>query len=103
MLALLLFGSTSVAQDDSSEKWLLVEVTNEAGEPLKSACVTVVPKEGEIVFRNADSRGRVRLRKPAAGNYRVVVKVDGYTAQKREVVIGSKSETVAFSLQPRGN
>lgn len=102
-LALLLISGLSQAQDDSSEKWLLVEVTNEAGEPLKRACVTVVPKEGEIVFRNADSRGRVRLKKPAAGNYRVVVKVDGYEAQKREVVVGSKSETVAFSLQPRGN
>lgn len=102
-LALLLISGLSQAQDDSSEKWLLVEVTNEAGEPLKRACVTVVPKEGEIVFRKADSRGRVRLKKPAAGNYRVVVKVDGYEAQKREVVVGSKSETVAFSLQPRGN
>lgn len=103
LIALLLFVGQSTAQDDSSEKWLLVEVTNETGEPLKSACVTVVPKEGEIVFRNADSRGRVKLKKPAAGNYRVVVKVDGYEAQKREVVIGSKSEKVAFSLQPRAN
>jgi hypothetical protein len=102
LLTLVLLCGLSLAQGDS-EKWLLVEVTDEAGEPLPRACVTVVPKEGEIVFRNADSRGRVRLKKPAAGNYRVVVKVDGYEAQKREVVIGPKSETVAFSLQPRGN
>lgn len=102
LLALLLLSSFSFAQD-SSEKWLLVEVTDMSGQPLKSACVTFVPKEGEIVFRNADSRGRVKLKKPVAGNYRVVVKVDGYEAQKREVIIGSKSETVAFTLQPRGN
>lgn len=102
MLAFAICAGLSVAQE-SSDKWLLVEVTNESGEPLKSACVTVVPKEGEIVFRNADSRGRVRLRKPAAGNYRVVVKVDGYQAQKREVTVGSESETVAFALQPRAN
>jgi Carboxypeptidase regulatory-like domain len=102
VLALFIFSSLSFAQE-SSDKWLLVEVTDVSGQPLKRACVTVVPREGEIVFRNADSRGRVKLRKPAAGNYRVVVKVDGYEAQKREVTIGSESETVAFSLQPRGN
>jgi hypothetical protein len=102
VLALLLCGSVASAQGDH-EKWLLVEVTDMNGQPLKSACVTFVPKEGEIVFRNADSRGRVKLKKPTADKYRVVVKVEGYEAQKREVTIGSKSETVAFSLQPRGN
>ena len=102
LLALLLFASFGFAQD-SSDKWLLVEVTDMNGQPLKSACVTFVPREGEIVFRNADSRGRVKLKKPTADKYRVVVKVEGYEAQKREVTIGSKSETVAFSLQPRGN
>ena len=102
ILTLALLCSYGLAQD-SSDKWLLVEVKDASGEPLSRACVTVVPKEGEIVFRNADSRGRVKLKKPAAGNYRVVVKVDGYEAQKREIAIGSGSETVAFTLQPRGN
>ena len=82
---------------------MLVEVTNANGQPLKQACVTFVPKEGEIIFRNADSRGRVKLKRPDAAMYRVVVKVDGYEAQKREVTIGSSSETVAFTLQPREN
>lgn len=99
----LLLGGGVVQAQESSDKWLLVEVKDASGEPLSRACVTVVPKEGEIVFRNADSRGRVKLKKPAAGSYRVVVKVDGYEAQKREVAIGSRSETVAFTLQPRGN
>jgi Carboxypeptidase regulatory-like domain len=102
VLMLVLCGSFTLAQTES-ERWLLVEVTNASGEPLKRACVTVVPKEGEIVFRNADSRGRVKLKKPAAGNYRVVVKVDGYEAQKREVTIGSGDKTVAFTLQAREN
>jgi hypothetical protein len=102
VLALLLYGSVALAQGDS-EKWLLVEVSDASGQPLKRACVTVVPREGEIVFRNADSRGKVKLKRPAAGKYRVVVKVEGYEAQKREVTIGSKSETVAFTLQPREN
>jgi hypothetical protein len=101
-LALLLCGSLAQAQTDS-DRWLLVEVTDVAGQPLKHACVTFVPKEGEIIFRNADSRGRVKLKRPAAGNYRVVVKVEGYEAQKREVIVGSTNETVAFSLQPRAN
>jgi hypothetical protein len=96
-------GLTPLAQEGSEQQWLLVEVTNESGRPLRRACVTVVPRTGEIVFRNADSRGRVKLKKPQAGNYRVVVKVDGYEAQKREVIIGAKSETIAFTLQPRGN
>jgi hypothetical protein len=103
LIALLLFAGLGFAQDKSSDKWLLVEVTDTNGQPLKEACVTFVPKEGEIVFRNADSRGRVKLKRPAARSYRVVVKVEGYEAQKREVTIGSTSETVAFSLQPRGN
>ena len=101
-LALVLCSGFSFAQE-SSEKWLLVEVTDASGQPLKQACVTFVPKEGEIIFRNADSRGRVKLKRPEAARYRVVVRVDGYEAQKREVIIGSKSETVAFTLQPRAN
>ena len=101
-LALVLCGGFSFAQE-SSEKWLQVEVTDASGQPLKQACVTFVPPEGEIIFRNADSRGRVKLKRPEAARYRVVVKVDGYEAQKREVTIGSKNETVAFTLQPRAN
>ena len=99
-LALLLCGGVAHAQGNS-EKWLLVQVTDVSGQPLRSACVTFVPREGEIVFRKADSRGRVRLKKPLAESYRVVVKADGYQAQKREVTLGSKGEMVSFTLQPR--
>ena len=102
-LLLLCGGSLCLAQQRDSDRWLTVEVTDAVGQPLKQACVTFVPKEGEIVFRKADARGRVRLKRPEADRYRVVVKVDGYEAQKREVVIGSKSETVAFALQARAN
>ena len=79
----------------------MVEVTDASGQPLKHACVTFVPKEGEIVFRKADGRGHVKLKKPAASSYRVVVKVEGFEAQKREVNVSEKGETVAFALQPR--
>jgi hypothetical protein len=100
LLALLLCGGVALAQSDS-ERWLLVEVTDERGQPLKRACVTFVPRAGEITFRNADSRGRVKLKRPAVGKYRVVVKVDGYEAQKREVTVDANNETVAFKLLPR--
>jgi hypothetical protein len=76
-------------------------VTNDEGHPLGNACVTVIPKEGEITFRKADKRGRVKLKGMQPGSYRVVVKVDGYEAQKKQVAIGASVETVAFSLQPR--
>jgi hypothetical protein len=90
-----------VAAQGDSEKWLTVEVTNQSGQPLRNACVTFVPKEGEIIFRKADSRGKVKLKRPEAQRYRVVVKVDGYEAQKREVSINSKSETAIFTLQAK--
>jgi hypothetical protein len=101
IVILVLLGSMSAFAQGESERWLTVEVMGESGQPLKHACVTFVPKEGEIIFRKADSRGRVKLKRPEADSYRVVVKVDGYEAQKREVTINSKSETVAFALQPR--
>lgn len=108
LLALLLLGgggNFALAQkdDDSSERWLLVEVTDEQGQPLKSACVTVVPKEGEIIFRNADSRGRVRVKKLAAGRYRVTAKSDGYELQGKQITVGQENETVGFVLRPRAN
>jgi len=107
LLALLLgaWGGGALAQkdEDGGRRWLLVEVTDERGQPLKRACVTVVPREGEIIFRNADSRGRVRVKKLAAGRYRVTAKSDGYELQGREVTVGSGGETVAFALRPRAN
>lgn len=99
---LLLCAAVSHAQTES-ERWLLVEVTDAGGQPLKAACVTVIPKEGEILFDKADRRGHLKFKKLAAGNYRVVVKVEGYEAQKREVAVGSGNETVTFALQPRAN
>jgi hypothetical protein len=63
--------------------------------------VTVVPREGEIVFRQCDRHGKITFKGLERGSYRVVVKVDGYEAQKREVTVDEETETVAFTLQPR--
>ncbi|HEX8889798.1 MAG TPA: carboxypeptidase-like regulatory domain-containing protein [Pyrinomonadaceae bacterium] len=99
---LLLCAGFTQAQTES-ERWLMIEVTDAAGQPLKDACVTVVPKEGVILFDKADKRGHTKFKKLAAGNYRVVVKVEGYEAQKREVTVSTKSETITFALEPRAN
>ncbi|HEX8707409.1 MAG TPA: carboxypeptidase regulatory-like domain-containing protein [Pyrinomonadaceae bacterium] len=98
---LLIGGGAPVAAQSESRGWLLVEVTDTNGQPLRDACVTFVPKEGEILFRKADARGRVKLKGATAAKYRVVVKVEGYEAQKREVTVEEKMERVVFSLQPR--
>ena len=103
LILVLLVGGNQARAQKESERWLRVEVTDEAGQPLKNACVTFVPKEGDIIFRKADSRGVVKVKKLAASQYRVIVKVDGYEAQKREVSLDSKPEVVAFSLQSRPN
>jgi Carboxypeptidase regulatory-like domain len=91
-------------QRQSNDPSLWIEVRDERGAPLKDACVTVVPREGEILFRKADARGRVRIKRLTRGRYRVTAKVDGYAAQKKEVEMGAggtQGETVSFSLQPR--
>ena len=100
---MLLSGGLSLAQQ-ANDPSLWVEVRDERGVPLKNACVTVVPREGEILFRKADGRGRVRIKRLTRGQYRVTAKVDGYVAQKKEVLMGAagtQGETVSFSLQPR--
>ena len=101
VLALLLLCSNSLFAQAGGDEWLRIEVVNAEGEPLSRACVTVVPREGEIVFRQADRHGKVKVKGLAPGSYRVVVKVDGYEAQKREVTVSGETQTVAFSLQPR--
>lgn len=89
-----------VTAQGSQDEWLRVDVTNAEGQPLR-ACVTVVPREGEILFGKSDAKGKVKFKGLAPGSYRVVVKVDGYEAQKRAVTVKGNGETVAFSLPPR--
>jgi hypothetical protein len=85
------------------ERKLVVEVMSASGQPIGNACVTFVPKEGEILFRKSDRSGKVKLDKLTARNYRVVVKVDGYVAQKKEVALDSEANVVAFNLETRSN
>ena len=100
LAALLLSGAVGMAQ--TKDKGLVIEVTNAEGKPLRNACVVVVPKDGEIIFRKADKNGQVRLKGIQPGNYRVTAKVDGYTGEKKQVSIGERElERVAFALQPR--
>jgi hypothetical protein len=103
LLLLLPVGARSLAQrqEEQRDPSLWIEVRDERGAPLKDACVTLVPREGEILFRKADGRGRVRIKRLTRGHYRVTAKVDGYAAQKKEFEMGEGEETVSFALQPR--
>jgi hypothetical protein len=98
---LLSSGAAAVASPQAGDNSIIVEVKGDAGRPLKHACVTLVPREGEIVFRKADGHGQVRVKGLSPGSYRVIVKVEGYEAQKREVTVGKENSTVAFLMQPR--
>jgi hypothetical protein len=98
---LLSSGAAAVAYSQTGDNSIIVEVKGDAGRPLKHACVTLVPRDGEIVFRKADGRGQVRVKGLSPGSYRVIVKVDGYESQKREVTVGEQSSTVAFLMHPR--
>jgi len=91
---------TAPAQETNAQA-LIVEVKNATGQPLKHACVTYIPKNGEVQFRNADERGRVEFRNLTLGEGRVVAKVSGYAAQKKSVIVGTSAETIAFALEPR--
>lgn len=101
MTLLLVLGSlgSAIAQDNGSS--LIVEVVNSAGQPIKNACVTFVPRSGDIVFRKADRRGKVKVKRMVRGKYRVVVKVDGYEAQKKEIVVSEAKDTLAFVMKAR--
>jgi uncharacterized membrane protein len=98
---MLLAGSVGASFAQDNKRTVMVEVVDTAGQPVKYACVTFVPKSGDIVFRKADRRGRVRVRNLTGGSYRVVVKVEGYEAQKKNVVLKEKEDTVAFVMKAR--
>ncbi len=99
VVVLLTSAGSVLAQDNDST--LIVEVVNKDGRPVKYACVTLVPKSGDILFQKADGRGIVRVKNLYKGRYRVVVKVDGYIAQKREISVTEKKDTVGFVMETR--
>lgn len=90
-----------VVSGQGGTRSLVVSVQDAEGRPLKNACITFVTPDGPIIFRKADTRGRVKLKDlPAQG--RVIARVDGYEAQKQSVTLMNETETVTFRLQPRG-
>ncbi|HEX8098012.1 MAG TPA: carboxypeptidase-like regulatory domain-containing protein [Pyrinomonadaceae bacterium] len=92
-----LFACASVFAQQGGEATLLVEVKEGApARPLKQACVTVIPKEGEILFGKTDSKGKIEFRHLPPGRYRVVVKTT--YAQKKEVTVVSGANAVAFNM-----
>ena len=97
-LSILLSAGFVLAQNNRAAS-IVVEVKDAQGRQLKNACVTFVPREGEILFQKADRNGRVKMKNLAAGSYRVVVKVAGYVSQKKEVTLASDGEeNVTFAM-----
>ncbi len=102
LVLLFLSGVFAQPQGARADNSILVQVREEAGgRPVRYACVTVIPKEGEVLFQKADAKGRARFKGIAEGSYRVVVKADGYEAQKRQVALGGTETVVEFSMRPR--
>jgi hypothetical protein len=97
VLLLLFAAGAARAQGKDS---VIVSVADSGGRPLKRACITIIPKEGDILFGKADPKGKLRVKGLKPGTYRIVVKMDGYEARKKIVVVDHSEEAVAFSLVP---
>ena len=96
-------GGTARArqQQEGVDPSLWVEVRDEQGMPLKNACITLVPAEGDILFRKSDGRGRVRIKKLTRGRYRVTAKMDGMATVSKDVEVeGAAVYRVSLSLLP---
>jgi|GEM_PF-1999602 len=81
---LLLLSSAAFAQH--GRRSVNVMVIDAKKQPLE-ACITFVPKEGEIIFHKTGRDGKLTVKNLLPGDYRVVAKVDGYGATKQEVTI----------------
>ncbi len=102
VLTLLCLMISSGVEAHHARNEVLVKVYDTGGVPLKRACVTLVPKAGEIIFRNADGKGVVTLKDIPPGNYRVTAKVEGFVAEKQQVTVGeSGTFVVTFSLDSK--
>ncbi|MBV9210273.1 MAG: carboxypeptidase regulatory-like domain-containing protein [Acidobacteria bacterium] len=101
-LILLCLLLSSAIEARHARNVVVVKVLDFSGKPLKHACVTLVPKEGEIIFRNADGKGVVTVKDLEPGKYRVTAKVEGFVAEKQEITIEeSGSYLVMFSLDAK--
>ncbi len=99
LICLAVSNNGFVLAQETLERPLVVEVRDEAGQPIRDACVTFVPKNGEILFIKANAKGRAEFKSSAKRAGRVIVKVEGYQAQKKEIAAGA--DAVAFALEPR--
>lgn len=84
IFSLLLLSSAVFAQH--GRRSVNVMVIGEKKQPLE-ACITFVPKEGEIIFHKTGRNGKLTVKNLLPGDYRVVAKVEGYGATKQEVTV----------------
>ncbi|HMF54968.1 MAG TPA: carboxypeptidase-like regulatory domain-containing protein [Pyrinomonadaceae bacterium] len=96
ILAFSVCAGATLAQ--SRNQTLTIVVKGSPEHPVKHACVTLIPKTGELLFGQIDSRGRVRFKNVAQGEYRLVVRAESYELQKKEITVGPDDNTITFNL-----
>ncbi|OLE53015.1 MAG: hypothetical protein AUG51_15275 [Acidobacteria bacterium 13_1_20CM_3_53_8] len=101
IIVLLISASAIFAQDRQHS--LTVDVRDAQSRPVKRACVTVIPRSGDIIFGQTDAHGRFKVKNLEEGAYRVVVKSSGFSMQKRNVEIGAEVNHLTFTLQERSD
>ncbi len=86
IFSLILLSSAVFAQH--GRRSVNVMVMDAKKQPLE-ACITFVPKEGEIIFHKTGRDGKLTVKNLLPGDYRVVAKVEGYGITKQEVTISA--------------
>jgi hypothetical protein len=95
---LVLAGSALAAEGLRVETRVEISVADQYERIIRDACITLVPEYGDVLFGKSNRSGKVRWAGISPGRYRVVVKVEGFVAEKREVVLNEGENFVSFSL-----
>jgi hypothetical protein len=98
LVLLVMAGSSSAAENVPGEARIEIAVVDQNERAIREACITLVPENGGVLFGKSDRSGKLRWSGLSPGRYRVVVKVDKFVAEKKEVVLSEGENRVAFSL-----
>lgn len=90
---LLICAATLSAQ---SKTHSLTVMVNPGARSDVRACVTLIPKSGDLIFDQTNRSGRVKFKNVPMGDYRIVVKLSACGLQKKEITVGPDTDTVTF-------
>jgi Carboxypeptidase regulatory-like domain len=93
-----LAGSAFAAESPNREARIEISVADQHEKAIREACITLVPENGSVLFGKSDRSGKLRWAGLPPGKYRVVVKVERFVAEKKEVVLSEGENRIAFSL-----